>query len=690
MIFDFFLANIIVGLSVAFLVKAFFPEINMVDKLLLWFTLFFAQVIIVELIFGILGKFIFQDILLCHLIIFLIMLSIVRKRLFFSFSKPDVFFVFNDNILLFALLVFISFFSVKLAVNLVNPPFCVDSLQYHLAFPATWIKNHNILNPVCIFSAIKGNPDLSCITFYPINAQLFFAWLMLPLKNAFLADIGEAPFYLIGVIAVYSILRKFSIDKNIALLSGLLWALIPNLFKQLRNGSQIDVICAVLLLLVFNSMLLVKKEFSFKNALIFGISLGILIGTKILNIIWVGALFPIFIFYFFDKFQAISLRKMLVVVVSIFVFASIFGGYIYLKNLFHTGNPFFPIQINIFGKVLFSGAMDNLTYSKLGMGGYKNGLVDLLWKEGLGVQFLMLILPGTFLPLIFFKAIKDKTKPVLEYLFLFLAPVFMLLLYFVFINERWTRYLFPYLSLGLINGVIFFDKFKWGKRYLNIVAFISIAASITMLANGFELVFSVVLFLVLFSLVFLFRRKIEKVIGKVLSLKFLLLFFISMVIVLYVLNDNYNKSEFFRYPSTISRKESSKRDIAFAWQWFNANNGKGAKVGYAGRTEIYPLFGSNLKNEVMYVPVNKISMAPYDLRDGFYRKEMNYSDWISNLRKLNIAYLFIALPEEINNETDLGCFPIEDKWALEHPELFTQVFKNSLAHIYNVNLNKHN
>jgi len=288
---------------------------------------------------------------------------------------------------------------------------------------------------------------------------------------------------------------------------------------------------------------------------------------------------------------------------------------------------------------------------------------------------------------LFFKTIRNKIKNSWEYLFFFLVPIFMLLLYIVIINVESTRYLFPYLSLGLISGVIFFDKFTWGKKYLYIISFISVITSISLLANGPEIISSLILFIVLVLLIFIFRKKMERTAAIILNLKFLFCFFIIMIAILFVLNNNYNRKEFSRYPGTFSKKESSRRDIAFAWQWLNKDSGSGAKVGYAGRTEIYPLFGSKLKNEVMYVPINKISMSPYDSKDGFYRKEMNYTDWVSNLENFSIDYLFIALPEEINSESGIpGSFPIEDKWALEHPELFSQVFKNSLVHIYKVNL----
>ena len=61
----------------------------------------------------------------------------------------------------------------------------------------------------------------------------------------------------------------------------------------------------------------------------------------------------------------------------------------------------------------------------------------------------------------------------------------------------------------------------------------------------------------------------------------------------------------------------------------------------------------------------------------FSKKELN------NLIKEKVDYLFIALPHEGNNESaDLNKFPIEDEWAVSHPEYFNLVFSNCQARIY--------
>jgi len=674
------LANAIVTLSAFILVKAFFPERKGVDSFLLGFLFFWAQIILVEMVLGTMGMFYLSLIALAHCII-LMALLFFSSRVKVCLLEVDIAFFLSNKPLLFVTAVFLGFFLPLFFINLVNPPICVDSQQYYLAFPAFWIKQGNLINPVIVWGTPRGVQAFSCVTYYPINAQLFFAWLMLPLKNAFLADVAEAPFYLIGILAIYTILRKYGLKREAAIFCGFLWALIPNILRQMANGSQIDVICAAMLLLVLNALLVLKAEFNLKNALIFGIGLGIFVGTKILDIVWAAAFVPFFLYCLGTNYKRAGVRGLLNVIGAIAVSTVLFGGYIYIKNFIHAGNPVYPIAVNLFGRQIFGGLADSAAYSRI-VSPHAIRFADILWKEGLGGQFLLLVLPGTFIPWLFFKSIKGKAKPAGEYLFLFTVPILMAFLYFVVIKTGWVRYLFPYLGAAIIAMAIFLSKFNWGERYLYGAGVIAVIASITKFANGPLLAISLVLTLVIFVL-FLLAAKNS------LSTKIVFNFKISAIIVLIAalslswLNIEYDKQEFARYPATFSKKEAPQRDTAFGWQWLNDNTGSGKRIAFVGRSEIYPLFGTRLKNKIFYVPVNKRSLAAYAPTDGFYRKEKEFGVWLMNLRKIRANYIFVALPHEVDNESeDARVFPVEDRWCRENPGYFKAVFSNSLVHIY--------
>jgi len=691
--FNLIIGTLLVSITAYLFTSRLFRIHVFAEFVLVWFVLFLAQIILAELSLGVIGKLYLPYVFLTYLIFFLIALLFLRNKRGVDIIKPDIGILLSSKLLLLAFSVFVCFFSVKFFINLINPPISPDSLQYHLAFPASWIRSGNLSNPFCIFGSIPTifakSLELSSVSYYPINAQLFFTWLMMPLKNAFLADVGEVPFYLIGIITISVILDKYRVKKEIAILSGFLWVLIPNIFKQLKTGSQIDVICATLFLLMIYTVLLLKENFSFKYAALFGISTGLFLGTKVTNIIWFIAALPFIAYLFYRSLRAyrVGLAKLFLMLSSIIFMVLLFGGFTYFRNLIFTGNPFFPIDVRLFGKVIFKGLMDNITYKTYMIYGDKFDLTKILFSEGLGVQFLALFLPGILVPFIFYKQMSAKAKPMWEYLLLFLTPIMMIILYGFFVNVYVVRYLFPYFSMGLVTAVIFISLLPYGERYFFSVSFLAILVSAFELAHRQELIVSLCLSIILFVTLSIFNKQIVIFCKNRIFYIVLICFLVLGVLFLGYLNIKYNNEEYERYPLTFSKKEAWQIDVTKGWKKLNEITGKGERIAYTGRLEFYPLFGSGLKNDVQYISVNEKQISPYNNPNGLYRKDKIFNEWRENLRNNKIGYLFITLPFFDNKETsNPDKFPIEDDWASEHPQLFKLLFKNSLVHIYLVDL----
>lgn len=682
---------LVVILSSWLLARAYFNLRSFSDLILVSFLLLFAQIVLVELSLGIVGQFYSLNVLIAHLLILILALWSYYSKKLLPLTKPNIEVFMDSNLILFGLSVFLAFFFVKGYLNLINPPISPDSLQGHLAFPATWIRHGNLENRLCIFGATPilhaGSLETTAGTYYPINGQLFFAWLMLPLRNAFLADMGEAPFYIIGIIAAYTILKKYNVEKKLALLSGFLLVLIPNIFKQLKTASQADVICAVLFLLVFYALLLLKQNFNLRNSWLFGISVGLFIGTKIIDLVWLVALTPVicYLLYLGARTAKATLARICCSLGIIISLSVLFGGYMYIKNFVFLGNPVFPVDLTIFGKTIFKGLIDHAAYSiKIAPGDGFN-FMRIAFREGLGLQFLFLILPGTFVPLFFYQYLKNKKYPAGEYMLIFVTPLLMFILYRAYINVFVVRYIFPYLSFGLLTAIIFLTKLHRGNRYLAIVSFISILVASFELANSYELVVSILLCLVIFTCLVIYKEKLVGFYNSKNFSEYILVFLFLVFLFLIYSNGKYDREEFERYPKIFSRKEAWQADIGRGWKRLNELTNTGSRVAYTGRQEVYPLFGTRLKNEVKYISVNQKEAAPYNKPDGLYRKIKDFSAWKENLRQERMEYLFVALPFAINRESeDPNKFPIEDEWAQAHPEDFQLLFSNPLSRIYKV------
>lgn len=689
--------NLIVEISIVMvsswvLTKKYFDIGLLSDSILVCFTLFFAQIVLVETFLGIIGQLYFANVFIAHFVALLIILLVHPRKTMPVFVKPNAEPFINNNLILFAASVFFSFYLVSVYNNLINPPQDADSLLYHLAFPAAWIRSGSLNTPFFIFGTgpivFPGSLAISTPSYYPINAELFFTWLMLPLRNAFLADLGQTPFYIIGIIAVYSILRKYNLSRTTALLSGFLWVLIPNIFKQLKTGAEIDVICTVLFLLIIFMVLLLKLNFTFKNAILFGASTGLFIGTKFTNFVYLIALLPLifYVLYLQVKAKKFTFSKMLQLSFVIISMIILFGGYMYIKNYFFTGNPVFPVGIKVFGRNIFKGLLDNNSFGTQTFSSNSRNLFR-IFREGLGIQFFALILPGTFLPLFFYRYLKKRVSPFGEYLLLFLTPLIALILVKIFINLYVVRYFFPYLSLGLLTTVIFVTKLPRADKYLYIVSFISIFAAVFQLAHRYELVTSILLSLACFILLVHCKTQLaafykNKNFGRVI----LIGLFLGFLFLVY-LNNKYGNEEYDRYISSLSKKEKWQVDLRKGWKALNDITKEGYRVAYTGRQDAYPLYGRGLKNEVKYVSVNKKEITPYNNPDGLYRQIKDFFAWRNNLKKERIEYLFIALPCLFNREEDDPAkFPIEDEWAAMHPDDFQLLFNNSLSRIYKVSI----
>lgn len=678
----FLLMNFIVGLSSFFITYRIFNFSDFLDSLLSLFIIYFSQIVITELILGILGNLYLKNVLLLNIAILLIIWIITRNKES-SFSligiKDTLTKVLNDKVTLLCTCVILGFGLVKVIINLINPPFGWDSLNYHFTFPVEWLKNGNLDIPI----TISDDPSPS---YYPINGSLYFLWLTMPLKNVFMADLGQVPFFILAFLAIFNLARKLKLRKESSFYAASLFFIIPNFFKQLQI-AYVDVMVAALFLVCINYLFLLNEKFSWQNALIYSMSLGLLLGTKTLALPYFILLFIPFIYLWFKNINKFYFLIFLILALIIL------GSFTYIRNFIDTGNPLYPLDFKLFAKTIFKGVMDNNIYrAHFKTEDYR--ISKLLFHEGLGLQTTIFILPAIFLAL---PATFLKNKKNLNF---YLAYFLMLpfLIYFVYryiIPLANTRYLYSLLGIGMIIGFYLFEILDIPKRLINILVFICTVVSMAELAKRQELIISIIFTIsLLFSFKF-FLKFIEWLIKKPLLMVFLFTFIIFALI---LLNKNYTLNEYSRYIK-MTRYSGFWIEVTYAWKWLNDNT-SGNNIAYVGRPVPFPLYGTNFKNNVYYVSVNetepvKLHYFPdsryqwgYDFlslhknleENGNYRSQADYSVWLNNLKRCNIEYLFIY---SLHQTKDIE-FPLEDKWAKANPDRFTPSFNNQTIHIYKI------
>ncbi len=680
----FLLMNSIVALSAYNFLKIFYSSTR-ADNALIFGIFVCSQVILTELVLGVFNSLTLFNLMALNSFILLLTVILIRRpfprgeRLLFN--EPGIL---RNKTVVFALSCIIGFALVKALVNLVNPPFGWDCLNYHFTFPVEWIKNKNLLNPMVI------NCDPSP-PYYPMTGSLIFLWLMLPFKDVFLADLGQLPFFILCFVSAFSIARKIGITRDYSYLAAALFVLVPNFFKQLEV-AYVDTILCAFFLISLNFLLALSRQFDIKNLLLCAISLGLLLGTKTIALPF-GAVLSVFFLLIILRQRSHKTGVIYLALCGMVVM--LLGGFSYIRNFILTGNFLYPANFYIFGKKILKGVLD-ISYYKAHYLPWDFSLGKLLFHEGFGAQTIILVLPALFLSIpLTFK--KNRQKLSLEFIYFLLMPILLYLIYRFVIPLSASRYLYPALGLGLVIAFYCIETLKVNKRVVYALAIVCIIASLCELTRKIQILYSFLATGASFAAIFYFarsdfRKKTKTIICLISG--------IVIILLLGPIRKDYLNSEFRRYISPVMAKPVFWPDAATGWAWLNGQTRRPLHIAYVGRPVPFPLYGTRFKNDVYYVPVNKGPSQLHAYPGGNYRREKDYSTlhhnleqpgnyrenadyqiWLENLLRRKTDYLFIY---SLHQTRDVE-FPVEQEWAGGHPDRFDPVFGNETIRIYKVN-----
>ncbi len=682
---SFFMLNIILCGSILLVNFKIFKIPNPVDSLMSFLLLFISQIIITELLLGASGKLFLINVILLNLAIFSAVYLITLKKEF-NFSnlrnfRASISGLFTNKIILFCFSCLLGFGLIKVIVNLVNPPFGWDCLNYHFTFPVEWLKHGTLDIPI----TISDDPSPS---YYPINGSLIFLWLMLPLRNVFLADLGQVPFFILAFMAIYGISRKLGVSRELSFYASALFLIMPNVFKQLEI-AYVDVMFTAFFLCGLNFLIALYRNFSFSNIMLSSISLGLFLGTKTSAVVYGVPLLFLLVAAVIRNFSKVKPAKILFSLLLFIVIVALLGGFTYIRNFILTGNILYPAEIKIFGKLIFKGVMPFSTYRDKWTAGNFN-IMKLFFHEGLGVQFVLLIIPAAVAaPFILIRR-KKSTGFIPSYISL--LPIALFTLFYLLMPQLWVRYLYPFIACGSLLAMYVMYVLRIPLKTIRVVILICFLASIGELSNRLELVTSIIASVSIFASLPLLL-KIAVINWKIVSLGLILI----LAGLRYLCLD-YDKYEFPRYIKT-TKYSGFWPDAVKAWHWLNIHT-SGNNIAYIGRPVPFPLYGTNFKNDVYYVSVNQTEPAKlhhfknsrYEWDSDFmnlhrnleepgnYRGRADYTVWINNLSKRKTDYLFIYSL----HQTKEIAFPIEDNWAIGNPDKFKPVFTNDTVKIYKI------
>ena len=139
--------NLIVLASAGLLMRYFFPFKDIIDYLLAFFLLYLAQVVLSQELLGIFNILSLMNVILLNLfilvVIFFFIKSMKLKPVYGLKAKFEeaVSGISLNRTQFFCVGAIMAFALIKVGINLVNPPFGWDSLNYHFTYPVEWLKN---------------------------------------------------------------------------------------------------------------------------------------------------------------------------------------------------------------------------------------------------------------------------------------------------------------------------------------------------------------------------------------------------------------------------------------------------------------------------------------------------------------------------------------------------------------------
>ncbi len=227
--------------------------------------------------------------------------------------------------------------------GLVVPPLAWDSLTYQFLKPATWVQTAAMIT--------QPAPDAwSYYAYFPYTGNVFWAWGMLPMHGELLlAPMGFA-IWLSMQLAVYTAARLLGARPITAVLAAVTLGVTPATFAYVISGYVDNTLAAAFLLgIVFLIRTFTGHR---REATLAAAGFGLAAGVKLSGAVMLGLAGTVLAIYLFRKRS--SLRQWLGAMAGVWA-AAMVGVMPYLRTCAETGSPLYPKGLRLFGFEVLQG-----------------------------------------------------------------------------------------------------------------------------------------------------------------------------------------------------------------------------------------------------------------------------------------------------------------------------------------------
>ncbi len=577
----------------------------------------------------------------------------------------------------------------SLSRALLMPPMSWDSLTYHLTFAAYWVQKGSLLKFIAPDQIIEN----ACL---PINGELFAAWLMLPFHSDLLVNLMNFPLTLLGGIACYAMARELGLARNEAAFAPALLCFAPVIYAQITTAyvdNAVFAFCAAAVLFALRYL----RNGQSGDALLALSAAGILIGIKYTCIPVTGLILLAVAATRPAPSCTVARRCGMLCAGLLILFA--LGGRQYCINALDARNPLYPVPVKLFGRVIAEGSKQ-LEQVDAWAAGYeaRRGMDRLsFWEReqiklrylprSAGPKFLFFLMAASLAPLV-----RPRHVPGRQWYFLAAAWAVPIVLFYTgtsadyirkaFWIEGSTRFLSPFIALFTIQALLLIKRFI---RNFDYVAFLFAALVIWDLLHvntahewEIEVLYPLLLPLGGLPVVLLGLMRASGTrparIPPWLPGAALLLVLATGCCLLQDFRDSTRYAYYRRHYDYFNVPKIF--ELVNGWEFLDRPGEKkkvGLSVGWDPPGHIwffYPLMGSRLQNEVMYVSPRYRHEVPAWLHQNMLRGD-DRRLWLANLRQNKADYIFVAEP-----------WPNELNWMEGDRKTFRLVFYEQRCRIF--------
>jgi len=235
---------------------------------------------------------------------------------------------------------------------ILSPVYHIDDLVYHLTFPIEWAQRGDLECRLIPF----GNHSPS---YHPKNAELLLAWLFLPLRRIEVVSLLQVAYIAGSVAAAFDILRSCRVGVPAAIVASLLLLASATVARFFDSG-YVDFAFMFALLVSIGMLLRMRAAPSTSGWIALWAAIGLFSGTKSFGLLFTAILLaPLGLWLLRAQARGlsqISRPRLLAGLLAAIAVWLVTGGWWYVRNLLQSGNPIFPMQVDLAGWQLFDGA----------------------------------------------------------------------------------------------------------------------------------------------------------------------------------------------------------------------------------------------------------------------------------------------------------------------------------------------